>query len=92
LENETTNCILRVNIDDETFSFFLNGGSAARFQSTLSRVRCFFFLFKKFDIRVVLILYGINKTILSAIRRSSLGFQVRFLDAKDGPLEPSNYF
>ena len=75
-------------------SFLLNGGSAARFQSTLSRVRCFFFLFKKFDmsIRVVLILYGINKTILSAIRRSSLGFQVRFLDAKDGPLEPSNYF
>ena len=74
------------------FRAFLMVGVLLVFKA-LSRVCAVSFPFlKSLILGSSLILYGINETILPAIRRSSLGFQVRFLDAKDGPLEPSNYF
>ena len=46
--------------------------------------------FVNFDVNAFKI--KLNEAIFSAIHRGSLGFQVRFLDAKDGPLEPSDDF
>ena len=51
-----------------------------------ARVCALFFFFE------VVCLNELNEAIFSAIRRGSLGFQIRFLDAKDGPLEPSDDF
>jgi len=45
-----------------------------------------------FFVEVVCLNEKLNEAIFSAIRRGSLGFQIRFLDAKDGPLEPSDDF
>ena len=46
--------------------------------------------FVNFDVNAFKI--KLNEAIFSAIHRGSLGFQVRFLDAKDGPLETSDDF